>query len=229
MVESRIDQRNIFVVIGGIFFCIVYVGTVFLPLASQRSFDRGVQFLEKGRAMSPDLQVEKSICYLQAVRMLKRSFQLNPFNARVYFTYGQVLFEIANDNLLRNSLDISETQGKRDRFQAFLQLAKFYFEQATFREPGYAIPHERLGSIYELLSNEKLAESEYKNLELLDPQNITIHLYLSNYFLSKRKEKEFSYHLDKVVDLYRSIRGHQGPLQTAVKEFFRSINREDLI
>jgi len=206
-----------------------YEYLLFSRLSAERYLGQGLYYLQEGRSTSKEMLLKKSLFYQNALKSFKRSLKLNPYNADPYYEYGQIITEIADDSELSNSLDIGI---KKDENRGLYNLAKPYYEEAILKEPANAIYHQRLGSIYDKLSETQEAEREFRKAVLLDPQNVTIHLYLSQYFLSKNKQSDFLYHLDKVVQLYKASLGGGGPLETLqsmVCDFLKRINREDLV
>ena len=105
-----------------------------------------------------------------------------------------------------------------------------YFEKALLLEPTNAIYHQRLGAVNLALKETMAAERQFKQALALDPQNISLHIFLSQYYFSKGSQEEFNFHLDKILQLYHNgIRDVNGPLDTAVKDFLKSVGRQDLI
>ena len=186
--------------------------------------------MEKGRSTPKEMLLEKSLFYQNALKLFKRSLRLDPYDADPYFECGQIIAEIADDSELSGSLDMVT---KEDGGRGAYNLAKSYYEEAILKGPANAIYHQGLGSIYDKLSETQESEREFRKAVLLDPQNVTIHLYLSQYFLSQNKESDFLYHLDKVVQLYNKSGmrggGPLGHLADMVRDFLKRINREDLI
>jgi len=67
---------------------------------------------------------------------------------------------------------------------------------------------------------------------MLDPQNVSIHLYLTRYYLSRNRQEEFHRHLARVAELYKLALAGGGSvvhLKSMVENYLKSINKEDLI
>jgi len=207
---------------------VYYEYLLFSRLSAESCLRQGMHYLEEGRSAPREMLLKKSLFYQDALKSFESSLKLNPYDARPYIEYGQIMAEIADDSELSSSLDIGI---KKDEKKGLYALAKSYYEEAVLKDPANAIYHQRLGSIYDKLSESEKAEREFHKAVSLDPQNVTIHLYLSQYFLSKNKESDFLYHLDKVVQIYNNanrLRGG-GPFYSMVYDFLKSINKEDLI
>jgi tetratricopeptide (TPR) repeat protein len=225
--QRDLSRKESLILVGLFILLFVYYEYLLFSRLSAESYLRqGLHYSEEGRSTPKEMLIKKSLFYQGALKSFKRSLELNPYDARSYIEYGQIIAQIADDSDLNNSLDIGT---KKDEKGGLYNLAKSYYEEAVLKEPANAVYHQRLGSIYDRLSETEKAEREFRKAVLLDPQNVTIHLYLSQYFLSKNQESNFLYHLDKVVQLYNaSLRGG-GPLKNMVYDFLKSINREDLI
>jgi tetratricopeptide (TPR) repeat protein len=209
-----------------LFMCYEYI--LFSRLSAEIYYNQGLYYSEKARSAPREILFKKSLFYQDALKLFKRSLDLNPYDARLFFECGQIITEMADDSELRSSVDIKIIGKQEEGFVGLYNLAKSYYEKAISREPTNAIYHQRLGSICDKLSDMQGAEKEFRKALLLDPQNISIHLYLSQYFLSKDRQADFLYHLDKVVQLYKAgLRG--GLLSNMVGDFLQQINREDLI
>jgi len=211
-------------------FCLLlvyYEYLLFSRLSAESCLRQGLHYLEEGRSVPKEMLLKKSLFYQNALKLFKSSLKLNPYDASLYSACGQIIAEIADDNELNGSLD---TGIKKDEKKELYVLAKSYYEEAVLKEPANAIYHQGLGSIYDKLSDTEEAEREFRKAVLLDPQNVTIRLYLSQYFLSKNKQSDFLYHLDKVVQLYNAgMRGGGAPFSSMVGDFLKRINKEDLI
>ncbi len=222
-----------------IFFCInIFILYQFFIFAQLRAgkFTREAQaYLEKARRLEgKDLIVEQAILYKRAIRCLARAIQTNPLDASTYFVYAEFISSKADQGgqsvKLLDLESLHQTTGEKD--SSLVELARRNFIKAVERDPANAIYHQRLGSIYEKLSNDPYAEEEFKKAVLLDHQNVSIHLYLTQYYLSRNKQSEFNYHLGRVVELYKLALTGGGPMEglaNMVRQYLESIKQEELI
>jgi len=171
--------------------------------------------------------VAKSLSYQKGLRLLKESSRLAPYDAKPNFIYAEVILNICEDPVLQSSFDLREFAGQGDGQSGFYYLAKENYTQAVLKEPTNPIYHQRLGYVYDKILDTEDAERELANAVLLDPQNIRIRIYLSQYFLNKNKDDIARAHLDKVISLYRS--GGGCGLESELSSLFKSVGREDLI
>ena len=104
---------------------------------------------------------------------------------------------------------------------------KAKFIEALLREPGNAIYHQRLGSIYVKLADTQKAEREFNNAVFLDPRNIRLRLYLAQYFFSIANQEPGLFHLNKAVSLYKTL--PHGPIYNEVEGFVKSAGYEELL
>jgi len=134
---------------------------------------------------------------------------------------------------LAKVLDLgSLRQAAGEKNLSLIELARRNYVAALKLDPTNAIYHQRLGSIYEKLSSDIQAEKEFKKAVLLDSQNVSIHLYLTQYYLSRNKESEFNYHLGRVVELYKLALTGGGPMErlgNMVRQYLESIKQEELV
>jgi len=226
-------QRNLkpsgfsILIILFIFIFIFYEFILLSRLSAERYLDKALGYLEKSRSLNKDIIIEKSLLYYRGLKLFKNSLRLNPFDSRFYFEYAEAIAEIGGDPQLSNSLDIDRLdEGRTGGVEEFYELAKTNYIEAILREPTNAIYHHRLGKIYDKLSDSTKAEEEFRKAASLSPQNAGIHLYLSQYFLSKNKEADFLYHIKKAVELQRLP---DGSVVGDVFWFLKSIGREDLM
>lgn len=213
-----------------ILFIFIFIFSEFIllsRLSADRYLYRAMDYLRKGRSLSNNIIIEKSLLYYKGLKLFKNSTRLNPFDSRFYFEYAEAIAEIAEDSTLSSSLEIDRLdEGRTGGVEGFYELAKTKYIEAILREPTNAIYHQRLGKIYDKLSDSAKAEEEFRKAALLSPQNLSIHLYLSQYFLSKNKEEGFLFYIKKAIELERVVYG--GGLGGEVILFLRSIGREDL-
>jgi tetratricopeptide (TPR) repeat protein len=186
---------------------LVYQYILFARLSAENYLNIGQNFLKEARAAPGEELIIRSLAYRKSLRMLDGSIMRNPYDSRAYFEYAEILNEIDRDARLRSLFDKGDL------------LEKIYTE-AILREPTDGIYHQRLGERYRRLSEEEKAEREFKNAVLLDPQNASLHLYLSQYFFYKNNELSFLYHIKKTIELGDKRRAN---------EFLESIGRQDLI
>jgi hypothetical protein len=61
---------------------------------------------------------------------------------------------------------------------------------------------------------------------MLDPQNISLRLYLSQYFLSRNKQADFLQHISRAIKVDRAAN-----LTTSweMQNFLKGLGREDLV
>jgi tetratricopeptide (TPR) repeat protein len=182
-------------------------------------------YLQETQTLSSQDLVKKSLLYQNAMRSLQASIDLNPLDARSYFEYGQIISDLAEDDNLISSLDVDRMDIKGGR-QGFYNLAKVYYRNAILHEPTNAIYHQRLGSLLDKMGVTEEAEREFGKAVILDKQNVSIHIYLAQYFLSKGRVAQFNTHLNKVKELDISGGGWLGDL---VSGFLKKIETEDLV
>lgn len=215
------------VVLIFMFFCFECI--IFSRLESGKYLQKGVDYLENARSKPKDMLVERSVLYQGALKSLDLSIKANAFDSRPYSEYGQALLDIASDAELRGSLDEKKFGFLKNGGIEFLNLAKSYFTQAIINEPTNSIYYQRLGSVYSSLSEEGKAETEFSKALMLDPQNLTIYLYLCQYFQSRGDHDKFDYYLQKTVDLFRKSQVQGGVIYDMTTAFFKSIGKEDLL
>jgi tetratricopeptide (TPR) repeat protein len=228
---QRILSTKISLILATSFFFIFffYIYIIFSWALAQRYFEDASNFLENARSLEKEVVVEKSILYQKALRLMKKAARLNPYDARYYFEYAEVITELGGDSELSSSLDINSMGVEEKGDIGFYNLAKSYYLEAIKREPTNAIYHQRLGDIYDKLSINQKAEEELNKSILLDPYNIVVHLYLSKYFLSRNRQTDFLYYLNKAVDFYRRSGIAGGYVSEQVENFLKTIDREYLI
>jgi len=227
--ESLNQRQSLILITLFIFLFIFYECILFSRLSAEKYLDKALDYSEKSRSLDKKIIIEKSLLYYKALKLLNKAASLNPYDSRAYFEYAQMITEIGDDSLFSSSLDIKMLDAKEESDElGFYNLAKKEYAGAILREPTNAIYHQRLGSIYGKLSDTKSAEEEFKKAVLASPCNLSIHLYLSQYFLSKDKQANFLYHIKKAIELQRGgVSG--GFVGGDVFWFLKSIGREDLI
>ena len=166
--------------------------------------------------------------------MLAQAIRSNSLDASTNFAFAEAInSKISQDEQLARLLELEDfnlTKGKES--PGFFELVRLNYIEAAVKNPTNAIYHQRLGSVYEKLSQDIQAEAELKKATLLDPQNVSIHLYLTQYYLSRNKQRESDYHLDRVVQLYKLVLTGGGPMEHLARmvcEYLTSIDREELI
>ena len=218
------------------FFCIsifiLYQFFVFAQLRASKYTKNAQVYLQKAEGLGGEgLIVEQLIFYKRAIRLLARAIKSNPLDATTYFAFAESInSKMGQDEQLVRMLD-SESLNLAENI-SLAELTRRNYAQAIERSPTNAIYHQRLASIYEKLSNDIQAEAELKKAVLLDPQNVSIHLYLTQYYLSRNKQSEFNYHLHRVVELYKLALTGGGPMErlgSMVVKYLASINQEELI
>jgi tetratricopeptide (TPR) repeat protein len=221
------------------FFCIsifiLYQFFIFVQLRANTFIREAQVYLIRAQGLEgEDLIVERAIFYKRAIKFLARAIKFNPFDAGTYFVYAESInSKMSQDAQLAGVFDLGSLYPAREEKNlSFADLARRNFAEAIKRNPTNAIYHQRLGSIYEKLSNDIQAEAELKKAILLDPQNVSIHLYLTQYYLSRNKQSEFNYHLGRVVELYRLALTGGGPMErlgNMVRQYLESIKQEELL
>ena len=211
-----------------IFIFIFYEFILLSRLSAERCSGEAAGYLKKSRSLGKDIVIEKSVLYYKGLRVLGNSIAFNPLDSRFYFEYAEAVVEAAEDSQLSSLLEMGSLgQGETRDMNGFYDLAKTRYVEAISRDPVNAIYHQRLGRVYDKLSDTKKAEEEFKAAVLLSPQSIMIHIYLSQYFLSRNKEAEFLYHIKKAISIQTLTPGAYVSGDLLV--FIRSIGREDLI
>ena len=241
MKYAQVWHRQISPISGKIliFFCVIifflYQFFICVQLRAKK-FTRDAQaYLKKAEGLGAGgLIVEQAIFYQRAIRLLRRAIKLNPLNASTYFDYAESLnTKMVQDEQLAKVLDLgSLRQAAGEKNLSLIELARRNYVAALKLDPTKAIYHQRLGSIYEKLSSDIQAEKEFKKAVLLDSQNVSIHLYLTQYYLSRNKESEFNYHLGRVVELYKLALTGGGPMErlgNMVRQYLESIKQEELV
>lgn len=215
---------------------LTFAKTIISCASSEFHSESGLSALNRARLIDASLIVEKSLLYQKGLRSLKSSIRHNRLNPRGYFEYGELLSEIQADPALNSSMEVAdldfrkpENLGYLTGQQSLLKLAELSYREALSRDPLNAIYHQRLGIVYDRQGDFLNANSELKKAVLLDPQNVSMHLYLSQYYLSKGMEQEFLFHLYRAVDLYKQALTGGGPVANMVVDFLKSIGREDLL
>lgn len=222
-----------------IFFCVsifmLYQFFIFAQLKAKKFTREAEGYLKRAEELEgKEIIVEEAIFYKRALRLLVQAIKFNPLDASAYFTYAESInSKIGKDERIINMLDLDSLHwDSREKNFDLIGLVRHSFTEALKRDPTNAIYHQRLASVYERLSDESSAESELKKAVLLDPQNVSIHLYLTQYYLSRNKQKEFNYHLGRVVELYKLALtggGSMEHLANMVRQYLDSIKQLDLI
>ena len=212
---------------------IFYESVLFAQLQAQRCLAQGANYLNKIYTLDKEIIAERLVLYKKVLRLFSKAALLNPEDAKPYFASAEAITRIGREPKLAAVFDIQKLYpaSKKEKI-SFDDWAKLNYIEAVSREPANAIYHQRLGSIYEKLSEYNRAEQELKKAVLLDPQNASIHLYITQYYLSQDRQSEFRYHLQKVVELYNLALRGGGPvahLGDMVQQYLRSINQEHLI
>lgn len=208
---------------------------IFVLLRAEILTRQGRAFLKKAERLgSKGIIVEQAVFYKRALRILAQAIRSNPLDASTNFAFAEAINSKINQDeqlaRLAELEDLNPTGGKESL--GSLELVRLNYIEAAVKNPTNAIYHQRLGSVYEKLSQDIQAEAELKKATLLDPQNVSIHLYLAQYYLSRNKQREFDYHLGRVVELYKLVLTGGGPVEHLARmvcEYLTSINREELI
>lgn len=197
---------------------------------AQHYFVKGKYYLEKAHVTPSDLLVKRVIFYQVALKSIRKSLALNPAHSKGYSTCGQIIAEIAGDDGLRSSVDAAGIGVPAKDAASFYGVARAWYIQAVASEPTNPIYHLKLGQMYDLLSDTKKAEDEMERAVKLDPLNITVHLFLSQYYKSRGNDAKFNLYFQKMIELGNTVglRGG-GPMADAVLPFLRSIGKEDLL
>lgn len=228
--QKNLSRKNSLTLISlFIFLFIFYEFILFSRLLGQRYFDLAMNSLGRAHSLGKEIIVEKSLSYQKTLKLLTNALRLNPYDVRPSFEYAEIISQIGDDAELSNSIDIKSLGIEQEGRTGFYELAKVKYAEAVLKEPTNAIYHQRLGSIYDKLQDAKNTEGELKKALLLDSQNVSIHLYLSQYFLSKDRQTDFLYHLYRAVELYKKALRGGGLLAKMVVDFLKAIGREDLI
>ena len=207
---------------------LLYSRVLYSRFKAQEYLESALACLEKARALTQDEIVRKSLFYQEAISSLRSSIALNSMDGRSYFEYGQAIYDLSEDSSLFSSLDM-DAMGLRGGLDGFYKLSRAYYTNAIMCEPTNAIYHLRLGSLFDKTGSTDEAGREFKNALKLDGQNVSIHVYLAQYFLSKGNNAEFNFHLNKVIDSFDfSLRGG-GTIGALVHDFIKKIGREDLL
>ena len=211
-----------------IFIFIFYEFILLTRLSAERCLGEADGYLKKSRSLGKDIVIEKSVLYYKGLRLLGNSIAFNPIDSRFYFEYAEAVVGAGEDSQLSGLLEMDRLgEGQTRNTDGFYNLAKTRYVEAISREPTNAIYHQRLGRVYDKLSDTKKAEEEFKAAVLLSPQSIIIQIYLSQYYLSRNNEAEFLSHIKKAIDIQTSTPGVYvcGDLLS----YIMSIGREDLI
>ena len=217
--DLEIKSSVIFILIFALFF-VCFEAVLLTRHSSERYLSLSSDYLEKSSSIPKDEIIERALLYQKALRILNSSVSSNPANPKAYFEYAEVVGEIARDPEVRAALGGKILRGEDDSLDGFYNLQKKKIIEAISKEPANAIYHLKLGSVYNNLGDKDKAEKEFSAALYLDPKNMSIHLYLSRYFLSKGQEAEFLYHINKAIEL-------GGENEAA--QFLKKIGRQDLI
>ncbi len=172
------------------------------------------------------LLVKRSMAWRQLLGNLDRSIAWQRHNPLPYYEYAQALVQIEGDGDLRAIFVQEADDGKGGRL---LEKAVRFYRKAIRRDPFNGVYHLSLGRVYSLMGDRDAAEKEFSCAEKLDPQNVSIQLFLARYWDRNQNEQRSGRHLDKVVFLYNaSLRGG-GPLGDMVCAYFKEIGKEDLL
>jgi tetratricopeptide (TPR) repeat protein len=220
---------SIFIILAVWWIRFLYVG-----FRAEEYLSNALKYQEKARSLPAEEVVARSIAYRNVMRLLSSSIKMEPAAARPYFEYGQVIAAIAEDPGLTASLDLSAigTPGSNSIRPAdgrIYALAGDCYREATKREPTNAIYHQRLGAVFATLGQPVEAEEEFEKAVKLDGENVSIRIFLAQYFYSRGREAQFKEHLDKAVGLFKVSLQGGGELSSLVTNFLEKIGREDLI
>ena len=122
--------------------------------------------------------VEAILDYRKTLKSIDKAVALNPSNSIYLNKKAFILSELASREDLRNDLyTLKEFKGQKE----LLGLAEDLYKKAINLNPTKADYHLRLGWLYFTLESRDLAEKEFKNSLLLDPQNEVIKSYIAEY------------------------------------------------
>ncbi len=180
-----------------IIFILIFMGCeyiLFSRLRAEKSLQKGMNLLEKARSLSADLLVNKSLLYQSALKHLGASVKSNPYDAKPYFVSGEAASDIEDNQELASSLIMKP-----------INSSKLIYTKAILSEPTNAIYHQRLGHAYAKSLDNNRAEQEFNKALLLNPQNISMYLYLIQYYLSKDKKEIALSYADRIDSLCKSV------------------------
>lgn len=209
------------------FFCYEYA--VVSRARAESSLRQGRQRIVKARGFSDRFLVEKSLLYQEGLVLFKRSIALNPLSSVPYYEFAETIVEIGSAHALRRAVNPELIGLTGDRKEDYFAKALRYYDHAVERDPFCGIYHQRLGHVYSLLAEYAQAQKEFAAAVMVDPQNVSIHLYLADYYSRRKEPKLHEYHLGKVISLYNATLKGGGPISEMVRQYFKSINREELI
>ena len=208
--EIDLDKKAYLIFISIVlflFFCYEY--NLITRLLADQFYNDGLSSLDKINSPVKLTLLDKTIVYEKALKQFNNSAMINPLDSRAYFSSGETIAEIIKDKDLSANFELDYNQTK----------AKYL--EAVLREPTNAIYHQRLGSVFNRLADPERAQKEFNAAVKLDPQNIKIHFYLSQYYFFKGDEPEFLYNLNKALK--------SGEMRGEISKFLKSIKREELL
>jgi tetratricopeptide (TPR) repeat protein len=205
---------------------VYYESILYQRLLAQLNFSKAKTSFVKARYISKELIVKKSLLYQDGLKLLKSSLLLDPADSRFNFEFAEIINEAKDDPELWGSLGINNLVSPEEAGLGPWELARIRYGEAILKEPTNAIYHQRLGSLYDKIGQTRKAEEEFTQAVILDPQNISLRLYLSQYFLSKGKQDDFLKHISRAVDIDKAAN-----LTTSweMQNFLKRLGREDLI
>ncbi len=210
-----------------IFLCYEYAVVSRARAESFLKYGRGR--IVKARGFSDQLLVEKSLLYQEGLVFFKRSIASNPLSPAAYYEFAETIVEIGSAHALRRAVSPDVIGLTGDRKEDYFAKALRYYNHAVERDPFCGLYHQRLGHVYSLLAEYPRADKEFAAAVTVDAQNVSIHLYLAHYYSQRKEPKLYEYHLTKVISLYNATLKGGGPISEMVREYFKSINREELI
>jgi len=187
----------------------------------------GLSCFRKGALVSEELMVQKSLFYQKGLDLFEKSVAAYPAAAEPHFLFAEAVYEVAGNAGLARSIDAANygaPQGAQE--MGFLSLAEKEYLSAIARQPTNAIYHQRLGVVYTKEQQRERAEDEFARAVMLDPQNISLQVYLCRYFLGEGRTGDFEIHLLKAVELDKNA---YSKTSWEMQNFLKSVNREDLI
>lgn len=216
----------VFIILSAFLF-ISYERVIAERITAEDIFARARESFQKAASTDQKIIVEKILFYQKAFRLLNDAVRLNPRHGAYYFEFAEAAARIAEQPELNELLDVKAIGGTEAGATGFYALAKRKYAEAVDDDPANPIYHQRLGSIYDRLSDAGQARQELKKAALLDPQNVSILIYLSRYFLSAGMEGDFIRYRGRLVDIYKST--VRQDFTGEIESFLQSIGQEDLI
>jgi len=218
--------RAVLVIFLALLSFVYYESILYQRLLAQLNFSKARIAFAKARYISQDLIVKKSLLYQDGLKLLKSSLRLDSADSRFNFEFAEIINEAKDDPELWGSLGINNLVSPEEAGLGPWELARIRYGEAILKEPTNAIYHQRLGSLYDKIGQTRKAEEEFAQAVMLDPQNISLRLYLSQYFLSRGKQDDFFKHISRAIAIDKAAN-----LTTSweMQNFLKRLGQEDLI